>query len=105
MLSSAQLKEAFDGFDKDQSGTLNYEEIVKLAATLGAKTSKSELEVLFKDIDVNKDGNLSFEEFLAWYRVGKMGKLASTLKLQMDLLSRSKKFAAKAKESNSIPSG
>jgi Ca2+-binding EF-hand superfamily protein len=85
MLSSAQLKEAFDSFDKDRSGALDMDEIVKLAASLGAKASKKELEELFKSIDVNHDNKLSFDEFLAWYRVGKHSKLNKLLKYQLEL--------------------
>ena len=48
MLSSAQLKDAFDSFDKDKSNALDMDEVVKLAGSLGVKTSKKELEDLFK---------------------------------------------------------
>jgi Ca2+-binding EF-hand superfamily protein len=61
------------------------DEIVKLAASLGAKASKKELEELFKSIDVNHDNKLSFDEFLAWYRVGKHSKLNKLLKYQLEL--------------------
>jgi Ca2+-binding EF-hand superfamily protein len=83
MLSSAQLKEAFDKYDKDQSGHFEMEEVVKLATSLGAKASKRDLEDLFRSIDVNFDNKLSFNEFLAWYRVGKHSKLSNLLKYQM----------------------
>ena len=85
MLSSAQLKEAFDEFDKDKSGSLDLDEVVKLAAKLGAKAAKKELEELFKSIDVDHDNKLSFEEFLAWYRVGKHSRLTKLLKYQIEM--------------------
>lgn len=85
MLSSAQLKEAFESYDKDKSGTLEIDEVVKLASSLGAKTSKKEIEDLFNSIDVDRDNRLSFNEFLAWYRVGKHSKLADLLKYQLQL--------------------
>lgn len=83
MLSSAQLKEAFDSFDKDKSQSLDTTEVARLAASLGVKTDSRAIEELFKTIDVDHDGRLSFDEFLAWYRVGKHTKLASMLKYQM----------------------
>lgn len=84
MLSSSQLKEAFDGFDKDKSGKLSLDEVVKLAGQLGMKVSKRDLETLFRSIDTNKDDSLDFEEFLAWYRVGKNTTLAGALKYQLN---------------------
>ena len=92
MLSSAQLQEAFDKYDKDKSGALDLDEVVKLANSLGAKATKKELEDLFKSIDVDHDNKLSFSEFLAWYRVGKHSKLANLLKYQMQLEKGAKVF-------------
>lgn len=92
MLSSAQLQEAFDKYDKDKSGFLDMDEVVKLASSLGAKASKKELEDLFKSIDSDHDNKLSFNEFLAWYRVGKHSKLANLLKYQMQLEKGAKAF-------------
>jgi EF-hand domain pair len=91
MLSSAQLKEAFDGFDKDKSGFLDMDEVVSLANTLGVKTSKKELTDLFASIDVNHDNKASFDEFLAWYRVGKHSKLTKLLKYQLEMKNQLKK--------------
>lgn len=94
MLSSAQLQEAFDKYDKDKSGYLDMDEVVKLATSLGAKASKKELEELFKSIDVDHDNKLAFNEFLAWYRVGKHSKLANLLKYQMQLEKGAKIFGS-----------
>lgn len=85
MLSSTQLKEAFDNYDKDKSGSLEIDEVVKLASSLGAKTTKKDIEELFKSIDVDHDNCLSFNEFLAWYRVGKHSKLTTLLKYQLQM--------------------
>lgn len=83
MLSSSQLKEAFDEFDKDKNGYMSLDEIVKLSSKLGVKVAKRDLEALFHSIDTDKDNKLSFEEFLAWYRVGKNSNLAFMLKYQL----------------------
>ena len=61
------------------------DEVVKLASSRGAKTTKHDIEELFKSIDVDHDNRLSFNEFLAWYRVGKHSKLANLLKYQMQI--------------------
>ena len=80
MLSSAQLKEAFDGFDKDKSGSLELDEIVGLAMALGIKAKRSKLEALFSAIDANNDGQVNFEEFITWYRIGRHTQLTSLAK-------------------------
>lgn len=85
MLSSSQLKSAFDEFDKDKSGQLDLNEVVKLANQLGVKTAKKELEALFTSIDADRDSKLSFEEFLAWYRVGKQSGLNTMLRYQINM--------------------
>jgi hypothetical protein len=84
MLSSAQLKDAFESYDKDKSGTLEMDEIVKLAGSLGVKTTKEDLIKLFSSIDVDKDNKLSFDEFIGWYRVGRNEKLAGALKYELN---------------------
>lgn len=101
MLSSAQLKEAFDGFDKDKSGSLEYDEVVKLAQQLGVETDAAKITELFTSIDVDNDKKLSFSEFLAWYRVGKHSKLNKVLKYQLEAQKRAamlKKFASSRHE-------
>ena len=84
MLSSSQIKDTFDSYDKDKSGKLSLDEVVKLSTQLGITVTKPELDALFKSIDTDNDGNLSFEEFLAWYRVGKNNKIALNLKNQIE---------------------
>lgn len=79
------MRESFESFDKDKSGQLDLDEVVKLAESLGAKTTKKDLEALFKSIDANRDNKLSFDEFLAWYRVGKHSALAGVLKYQLNM--------------------
>ena len=85
MLSSAQLKVVFDEFDKDKSGVLDLEEVVKMVRTLKVEIEKREVENQFKAIDTNHNGKISFDEFLAWYRVGRHTSLATALKYQLNL--------------------
>lgn len=64
--SNNYLKFAFDYFDNDRSGTISIEEIeakfYQNAKNKNEKTKK-ELKKLFDKIDINHDGQLSFEEF------------------------------------------
>jgi calcium-dependent protein kinase len=53
---------AFRFFDKDKSGKLSADEI-KIA--LGAKNliDNTNIQTIIDEVDVNKDGQISFEEF------------------------------------------
>lgn len=59
----AQLKEAFDEMDTDQSGTLNAEELKTLMHNLGAAFSDEEILTLVKTLDLNESGSVDFDEF------------------------------------------
>ena len=59
-----EYKEAFDMFDKDGSGTIDVNEIVKIMKNFGYPIKKSEAQKLISQIDDNGDGELDFEEFV-----------------------------------------
>lgn len=54
---------AFKECDKDQKGSLDFEELKILLETKNDKISEAEAERIFKFMDLNKDGKISFEEF------------------------------------------
>ncbi|CCC13842.1 hypothetical protein SMACR_07478 [Sordaria macrospora] len=60
----AQFREVFDLFDKDHTGDITAEELGVVMRELGLNPSKSELEDLVNEADINKDGVINFEEFL-----------------------------------------
>ena len=60
----AEYKEAFDMFDKDGSGTISVNEIVKIMKNFGYPIKKSEAQKMIADIDDNSDGEIDFEEFV-----------------------------------------
>merc|ERR1712178_72749 len=45
--------------------------------------SRAQLLQSFNEIDTNHDGRISFEEFTAWYRLGRNSKLRDVLKYQL----------------------
>lgn len=66
------LKKAFDLYDKDKSGSLTFDEISTLCKeSFGYNIPSNEISKIFKEIDSNKDDKISFDEFTAWWRVGR----------------------------------
>ena len=60
----AEYKEAFDMFDKDGSGTISVNEIVKIMKNFGYPIKKEEAKKMVEEIDVSGDGELDFDEFV-----------------------------------------
>ena len=62
-----ELREAFDYNDRDSDGKIQLDEFSSMLDELEAETSKSDIEIGFKDIDTNDDGLIDFQEFVAWW--------------------------------------
>ena len=58
------LRETFEAFDLDGSGTVDAAELRSLLAELGQHPSQAEVEEMIAEIDANNDGHLSEEEFV-----------------------------------------
>ncbi|KAM3145672.1 hypothetical protein pb186bvf_002218 [Paramecium bursaria] len=63
MLNVDKLKKLFNQLDKDHSGTLSKREILQLFRDL--KLSKDKQAQIFRQIDINGDGEVTLEEFFA----------------------------------------
>lgn len=66
-LSHAQIeeiKEAFNLFDADGSGSIDYRELKAAMKALGIKTNKEELKKMITDVDTDGSGSVEFPEFL-----------------------------------------
>jgi len=59
-----QLKIAFNLFDKDHNGQITASELQTVLKTLGQNVTKEETEEMMATVDMNKDGNLEFTEFV-----------------------------------------
>ncbi|XP_054603391.1 calcium-binding protein 2 [Nothobranchius furzeri] len=65
MLGLKELQSAFLQFDMDGDGKINQDEMKEaLKSLLGEKLKKGELEEILKELDINSDGNIDFEEFV-----------------------------------------
>ncbi|KAL8585013.1 hypothetical protein ACOMHN_043649 [Nucella lapillus] len=56
---------SFEEADKDKSGSLSMDEVVSVLEKNGFKGSKKDAEVLFRQLDVNRDQKLTRDEFSA----------------------------------------
>ncbi|XP_022614124.1 calcium-binding protein 2-like [Seriola dumerili] len=65
MLGLKELQSAFVQFDLDGDGKINQDEMKEaVKSMLGEKLKKGELEEILKELDINADGNIDFEEFV-----------------------------------------
>merc|ERR1712060_909990 len=68
-----EMKEAFNLFDTDKSGSIDYRELKAAMAALGFEVKKDELKKMIIDIDADGSGHIEFPEFLKMM-TGKMGE-------------------------------
>lgn len=60
----AELKEAFNLFDKDKSGYIDQEELKAVMKTIGPCPSDAEVRDMIHEIDTDNNGVIDFEEFI-----------------------------------------
>lgn len=58
----AELKEAFDLFDADKSGQIDFKELRAAFKALGFQVPKEELKKMFNDVDTDGSGEIEFPE-------------------------------------------
>jgi centrin-1 len=76
-----QLKEAFNLFDADQSGAIDYRELKAAMKALGIQVKKEELKKMITDVDSDGSGSIEFPEFLEMM-TAKMGPSDTREELQ-----------------------
>ena len=75
-----EIKEAFDLFDTDGSGTIDPKELRAAMQSLGFEAKNQTIFQMISDLDKNKSGSIDFEEFLemATLLVANAGLFAGT---------------------------
>ncbi|KAI8037191.1 uncharacterized protein LOC128255695 [Drosophila gunungcola] len=66
--SLVSLKTAFKIFDRNEVNHFTTAEIRTIMTNLGEKMSDEDLNEMFQDIDLDKDGKISFSEFVTAMR-------------------------------------
>ncbi len=59
-----EIRDVFQKFDRDGSGSIDAKEIKRVMANLGIAVSDEQVTSMVDTIDVNRNGRLDFEEFL-----------------------------------------
>ena len=66
-MSRPMVQHIFDDLDRDGKGTISYDELDFLAPYMGERRwSPARKATLMAEMDINKDNEISSEEFYAW---------------------------------------
>ena len=71
-----EIREAFNLFDTDGSGAIDYKELKAAMRALGFETKKEEMQRIIEEIDADGSGEIEFPEFMQMM-TGKMGAVDS----------------------------
>lgn len=63
MFLKIELKECFNIFDSDKSGTISAKELKKVLEALNIKVKDEEVNLLLQSMDKDGSGQIDFEEF------------------------------------------
>lgn len=60
-----ELREAFRVFDRDGQGLINADELRRILTTLGDRMTHEEVDELMKECDIDKLGNIRYDDFIS----------------------------------------
>ena len=70
IMANAVARMLFAQFDKDNSGSIDADEMDGLCRVLGIELEAEARKTLLRKLDTDGDGLVSFEEFVAFWEVG-----------------------------------
>lgn len=70
----AEVKQAFDQFDEDKSGSITLEELKKIMKSIGETPSDAEVKKIISEVDLDNSGTIEFNEFVMFVEKFKEGK-------------------------------
>ena len=60
-----EIRDAFRVFDRDGNGFISVIDLTDVLLKIGEKLSQEEVEELMSEADIDGDGNVNYEEFVA----------------------------------------
>lgn len=86
----SKIQNAFNRYDKDNSGSIDTDEMKQIAISLGQDPNTEEFKQSMLALDVNGDNIISFNEFISWWKIGRQNTM--TLPKIYQLNEKSKKL-------------
>jgi hypothetical protein len=71
-----KLVESFNYYDEDRSGYITTNEMPRMVEALGENPNLDNLKQAILAFDTNQDGQISFQEFLSWWKLGRRDPFA-----------------------------
>lgn len=81
----ADLLAVFKQFDIDGDGFIQEEELRQVMTKMGQNPTEEEINAMFKAADLNRDGKISFEEFIEISRANPLSLSLKTVFGELDL--------------------
>jgi hypothetical protein len=75
------ISQEFATFDRDSSGFIDLQALKDISGQLGQELSDEELQTALSELDANKVGKISLEEFTLWWKSGRKGANKTMRKL------------------------
>ncbi|KAF4306255.1 putative calmodulin protein [Botryosphaeria dothidea] len=63
-----EIREIFDVFDRDGSGTINSSELRHVMKAIGENLTDAEIDELIREADVDGNGTIDYEEFARFFK-------------------------------------
>lgn len=61
----AELREAFEIFDRDRDDYITIQELSEIMRNLGNAPSEGEIQDMIREVDIDGNGNINFQEYIS----------------------------------------
>merc|ERR1711964_585739 len=73
-----ECRRVFDRYDVNKSGEIDLRELQQLVRSLGLSMDREAINNAMFDLDLNRNGTISFDEFWDWWQINSNRKAASS---------------------------